>query len=72
MKRIELKANRDLISSKSYRYGDLYDSWNQIQQDHFDGKLDVYAPICRGSIEYPSIADQWKASFQRRVRNGNA
>lgn len=37
MKRIELKANRDLISSKSYRYGDLYDSWNQIQQDHFDG-----------------------------------
>jgi hypothetical protein len=66
---LKLKTNKKL-NGKHYRWGDLYDSWNQTQKDHFDGKLDVYAPIMRNNIQYPSIADQWKADFSRKIKNG--
>lgn len=64
---LKLKPNKKL-NGKHYRWGDLYDSWNQIQKDHFDGKLDVYALIMRNNIQYPSIADQWKADASNRYR----
>lgn len=57
------KPNK-MLNGKHWRWGDLYDSWNQTQKDHFDGKLDVYAP--QGNI--PSIAQQWKDQFKRRRR----
>jgi hypothetical protein len=53
-----------MLNGKHWRWGDLYDSWNQTQKDHFDGKLDVYAP--QGNM--PSIAQQWKDQFKRRRR----
>jgi len=53
-----------MLNGKHWRWGDLYDSWNQTQKDHFDGKLDVYAP--QGKM--PSIAQQWKDQFKRRRR----
>jgi len=53
-----------MLNGKHWRWGDLYDSWNQLQKDHFDGKLDVYAPI----NGLPSLAQQWKDSFNRRKR----
>lgn len=57
------KPNK-MLNGKSWRWGDLYDSWNQTQKDHFDGKIDVYAP--RGDM--PSIAQQWKDQFKRKRR----
>jgi hypothetical protein len=57
------KPNK-MLNGKQWRWGDLYDSWNQTQKDHFDGKLDVYAP--QGNM--PSIAQQWKDQFKRRRR----
>jgi hypothetical protein len=57
------KPNK-MLNGKHWRWGDLYDSWNQTQKDHFDGKLDVYAP--QGNM--PSIAQQWKDQFKRRRR----
>ncbi len=57
------KPNK-MLNGKHWRWGDLYDSWNQTQKDHFDGKLDVYVP--QGNM--PSIAQQWKDQFKRRRR----
>ena len=57
------KPNK-MLNGRHWRWGDLYDSWNQTQKDHFDGKLDVYAP--QGNM--PSIAQQWKDQFKRRRR----
>jgi hypothetical protein len=57
------KPNK-MLNGKHWRWGDLYDSWNQLQKDHFDGKLDVYASI----NGLPSLAQQWKDSFNRRKR----
>jgi len=51
-----------MLNGKHWRWGDLYDSWNQLQKDHFDGKLDVYAPM----KDMPSIAQQWKEDYKRR------
>ena len=65
MTRLKLKPNK-ILNGKHYRWGDLYDSWNQSQKNHFDGIIDVYAPIMRDNIQYPSIADQWKADASRR------
>ena len=65
MTRLKLKPNK-ILNGKHYRWGDLYDSWNQSQKDHFDGIIDVYAPLMRDNIQYPSIADQWKADAARR------
>lgn len=55
------KPNK-MLNGKHWRWGDLYDSWNQLQKDHFDGKLDVYAPM----KDMPSIAQQWKEDFKRK------
>jgi hypothetical protein len=60
--RLKLKPNK-ILNGKHYRWGD---SWNQPQKDHFDGIIDVYAPLMRDNIQYPSIADQWKADAARR------
>jgi hypothetical protein len=60
--RLKLKPNK-ILNGKHYRWGDL---WNQSQKDHFDGIIDVYAPLMRDNIQYPSIADQWKADAARR------
>ena len=57
------KPNK-MLNGKSWRWGDLYDSWNQTQKDHFDGiEVDVYAPQPNGM---PSIAQQWKEDYKRR------
>ena len=59
------KPNK-MLNGKSWRWGDLYDSWNQTQKDHFDGiEVDVYAPRPNGQ---PSIAQQWKEDYKRRHR----
>jgi hypothetical protein len=58
------KPNK-ILNGKSWRWGDLYDSWNQTQKDHFDGIVDVYAPQPNGM---PSIAQQWKEDYKRRHR----
>jgi len=59
---MELKSNK-MLNGKSYRWGDLYDSWNTFQQQHFDGTgIDVYEP--QGNM--PSLAEQWKADARRR------
>ena len=63
--RLKLKPNK-ILNGTHYRWGDLYDSWNQPQKDHFDGVIDVYAPLMRNNIQYPSIADQWKVDAARR------
>lgn len=58
------KINKKL-NGKSWRWGDLYDSWNQIQKDHFDGTgPDVYEPI----NGMPPVAQQWKEDYKRRFR----
>lgn len=63
---MELKPNK-MLNGISYRYGDLYDSWNQVQKDHYDGKIDVYSP----RINAPSIADAWKEDARRRFGKRN-
>jgi hypothetical protein len=59
-------SKKIVLNGKHYRWGDLYDSWNQPQKDHFDGIIDIYAPIVRDGIQYPSVVDQWKADAARR------
>lgn len=66
--RIEYKPNK-ILNGKSWRWGDLYDTWNSFQQQHFDGIIDVYAPIVDekgGSL--PSLAQQWRDAYNRRNR----
>ena len=65
---MNIKPNK-ILNGKHWRYGDLYDTWNKFQQDHFDGKLDVYAPVVdENGNTLPSLAQQWKDSFNRRKR----
>jgi hypothetical protein len=65
---MNIKPNK-MLNGKQWRWGDLYDSWNQHQKDHFDGKFDVYAPIVdeKGN-SLPSLAQQWRDAFKRRLR----
>lgn len=63
--RLQLKSNK-MLNGKHYRWGDLYDSWNKLQQEHFDGKRDVYAPIVDGTLSLPSLAQQWRDDYKRR------
>lgn len=58
---METKPNK-ILNGKSYRWGDLYDSWNTFQQQHFDGIIDVYTP--RDGM--PSLVQQWKDDARRR------
>jgi len=39
-------SKKIVLNGISYRWGDLYDSWNQAQKDHFDGIIDIYALLC--------------------------
>jgi len=64
-----LKPNKKL-NGKVYTAVDIAASLSTIQQQHVSGKLDVYAPLIRDGIQYPSIADQWKVDAARRFRNG--
>jgi hypothetical protein len=66
--RINHKPNK-MLNGKSWRWGDLYDTWNNHQQQHFDGIIDVYAPVvdANGS-SLPSLAQQWKDAYNRRKR----
>lgn len=64
--RIQYKPNKKL-NGKSWRYGDLYDSWNKLQQQHFDGIIDVYAMLEQEKGEpMPSLAQQWRDDYRRR------
>jgi hypothetical protein len=67
---IKWKPNK-MLNGKEYRYGDLYDTWHPIQQAHFDGSFDIYAGIVSNGVLYPSVAEQWKADFARKVKRGN-
>lgn len=66
---IKWKPNKKL-NGKVWTKEDLYNNITLIQRMHIDGAIDVYAPIMRDGIQYPSIADQWKADFARKVKNG--
>jgi len=58
-----------MLNGKSWRWGDLYDSWNSFQQQHFDGIIDVYEPIVdENGRSLPSLAQQWKDDYNRRKR----
>jgi len=49
---------------------DIYATLNNIQKQHIDGVLDVYAPIMREGMQYPSIAWQWKNdAYNNRYRH---
>jgi hypothetical protein len=56
------------LNGRTYRYGDLYDSWNKHQKNDFDGIGDgVYAPIPQENGEpLPSLAEQWKEDYRKR------
>ena len=61
-----LKPHKRLTGQK-WRAGDLYDSWNQLQKDHYDGIIDLYAPITEdGRDSMPSVAQQWKDAYKWR------
>lgn len=64
--RINLKPHKNL-NGKSWRWGDLYDTWNTLQQQHFDGIIDVYDVIKddKGGT-LPSLAQQWRDDYRRR------
>lgn len=66
MSRLKLKANKNL--GKTLTAQDIFETLNNIQRLHIEGKLNVYETIKRDGIEYPSIADQWKADAFRRSR----
>jgi hypothetical protein len=66
---INLKPNKKL-NGKVWTAADIAASLSTIQQKHIAGELDVYAPIIANNISYPSIADQWKAAFAKKVKNG--
>lgn len=66
---IVVKPNKKL-NGKVWTAADIAASLSTIQQQHVAGELDVYAPIIRDGISYPSIADQWKADFAKKVKNG--
>lgn len=65
--RINYKPN-PMLNGISYRWGDLYDSWNSFQQSHFDGTgVDVYAPIQQERGDpMPPLAQQWKEEYNKR------
>lgn len=60
------------LNGISYRYGDLYDSWNKHQQDDYDGTgISVYDAIPQENGEpLPSLAEQWKEDYRKRFVNG--
>jgi hypothetical protein len=66
---LKLKPNKKL-NGKVWTAGDIAASLSTIQQQHVSGELDVYAPLIRNGIQYPSIADQWKVDAARRFQNG--
>lgn len=66
---IKWKPNKKL-NGKVWTKEDIAASLSTIQQQHVSGELDVYAPIVRDGIQYPSISDQWKADFARKIKNG--
>jgi hypothetical protein len=54
-----------MLNGKVLTIKDIESTFTNLQKEH--GKtLDVYAPIMRDNIQYPSIADQWKADAARR------
>lgn len=66
------KSNKKIVlNGRSYRYGDLYDSWNIHQKRHFDGTgVDVYEQIPQDDgVPLPSLAEQWKEDYKRRNKN---
>lgn len=67
------KQKKIELNGKHYRWGDLYDSWNSLQQSHFDGTgVDVYKPIKQENGKpLPSLADQWREDYNRRF-NGKS
>lgn len=67
--RIKLRPNKNL-NGKVYTQLDIWYTLNNIQQQHLSGKLDVYAPIMRDGMQYPSIAWQWKNDAYRSRRHG--
>jgi hypothetical protein len=68
--RIKLRPNKNL-NGKVYTMQDIYATLNNIQKQHIDGVLDVYAPIMREGMQYPSIAWQWKNdAYNNRYRHG--
>jgi hypothetical protein len=62
--RLKLKPN-PLLNGKVYTAADIYNTLNNIQKQHIDGTIDVYAPILREGMQYPSIAWQWKNDAYR-------
>lgn len=68
--RLKLKPN-PLLNGKVYTAAAIYATLNNIQKQHIDGVLDVYAPILREGMQYPSIAWQWKNdAYNNRYRHG--
>jgi hypothetical protein len=65
------KKKKVELNGRNYRWGDLYDSWNIHQQADFDGTgIDVNSPIPQDNGEpLPSLADQWKEDYKRRMKN---
>jgi len=65
------KSKKIELNGKSYRTGDLYDSWNVHQQAHYDGTgPSVYDPIPQDDgPPLPSLSDQWKEDYKRRMKN---
>lgn len=67
--RIKLKPN-PLLNGKVYTQLDIWYTLNNIQKQHLAGELDVYAPIMREGMQYPSIAWQWKNdAYNKRYRH---
>lgn len=66
--RIKLRPNKNL-NGKVYTQLDIWYTLNNIQKQHLAGELDVYAPILREGMQYPSIAMQWKNdAYNNRYR----
>lgn len=68
------KKKKIELNGRSYRTGDLYDSWNIHQQRHFDGTgIDVNEPIPQDNgVPLPSLADQWREDYKRRFKNAKS
>jgi hypothetical protein len=72
-------------NGKRYDYR-MDETLHSLQVQHINGELDIYAPIeayyeqfdkegnpvpgTRVRKDLPSIAQQWKASYQRRYKDG--
>lgn len=66
------KKKKIKLNGKVYHYGDT-SHLQPMQIAHVLGKIDVYAEIPQDNGEpLPSLADQWKEDFKRRMNNGKS